>query len=51
MSVRPNKNTVQKILADFKNVHILLNIAGIWQKLSQLEEIDPNTIQILFKPT
>lgn len=39
------KSTVKKILADFANIHILLNIAGVWQKMSQLEEINPETIQ------
>lgn len=39
------KNTVKKILIDFKDIQILLNIAGIWQKMSQLEEISPDLIQ------
>lgn len=39
------KNTVTKIIADFENVHALLNIAGIWQKLSPLEQIETETIQ------
>lgn len=39
------KNTVKKILTDFKNIQALLNIAGVWQKLSTLENIDAETIQ------
>ena len=33
------KKVVQKIEVDFNEVHILLNIAGIWQKLNLLEDI------------
>lgn len=33
------KKTVQKIEVDFSEVQILLNIAGIWQKLNLLEDI------------
>lgn len=33
------KKTVQKIEVDFNEVQILLNIAGIWQKLNLLENI------------
>ncbi|PIP57872.1 oxidoreductase [Candidatus Woesebacteria bacterium CG22_combo_CG10-13_8_21_14_all_39_10] len=33
------KKTVQKIEVDFNEVQILLNIAGIWQKLNLLEDI------------
>lgn len=33
------KKTVQQIEVDFNNVQILLNIAGIWQKLNLLENI------------
>ena len=32
------KSTVQKIISDFENIHVLLNIAGIWVKMSSLEE-------------
>lgn len=38
------KNTVKKIVSDFKNINILLNVAGIWQKLGTLEQVDENTI-------
>lgn len=33
------RETVNKIEADFNEVQILLNIAGIWQKLNNLEDI------------
>lgn len=39
------KDAVAKIIVDFGNVQALLNIAGIWQKLSPLEQIDTETIQ------
>lgn len=39
------KNTVKKIINDFTNIHILLNIAGIWLKTSPLEEVNPDEIQ------
>ena len=38
------KETVSKILADFKTIDILLNIAGIWQKKMPVEEIDEQVI-------
>jgi len=38
------KETVNKILVDFKSVDILLNIAGIWQKLNLLENIPDEEI-------
>lgn len=38
------KSTVKKIISDFKNVDILLNIAGIWQKKMSIEDIDEQTI-------
>jgi NADP-dependent 3-hydroxy acid dehydrogenase YdfG len=38
------KSTTQKIIADFESVDILLNIAGIWQKLNQLESISDDEI-------
>ena len=37
-------NTVKKIIKDFRNVHILVNIAGIWQKMMTVEEIDTNVV-------
>jgi len=39
------KSTIQKIILDFTNIHILLNIAGIWLKMSPLEEVAPEDIQ------
>ncbi len=36
--------TVNKIISDFGTVDILLNIAGIWQKLNLLENIDNQDI-------
>lgn len=39
------KSTVQKIITDFENIHILLNIAGIWLKTSPIEEVKPEDIQ------
>ncbi|MFA6007480.1 MAG: SDR family oxidoreductase [Candidatus Shapirobacteria bacterium] len=39
------KSTVQKVITDFKNIHILLNIAGIWVKMSPLEEANPEDVQ------
>lgn len=39
------KQTVNKIISDFNSVDILLNIAGIWQKLNNLENIDDQTIE------
>lgn len=39
------KTTVKKIISDFENIHILLNIAGIWQKMSPLENINVDDIQ------
>lgn len=38
------KQTVNKIISDFNSVDILLNIAGVWQKLNNLENIDDQTI-------
>lgn len=39
------KITAQKILEDFTDIHVLLNIAGIWLKMSPLEEVNPDDIQ------
>lgn len=39
------KSTVQKIISDFENIHVLLNIAGIWVKMSPIEEANPDDIQ------
>lgn len=38
------KNTVNKIVSDFKNINILLNVAGIWQKMGPLDQVDESTI-------
>jgi NADP-dependent 3-hydroxy acid dehydrogenase YdfG len=43
------KSTVQKIITDFKNIHVLLNIAGIWLKTSPLEEVEPKDIQSIIQ--
>lgn len=39
------KNTVEKIKSDFDGVQILLNIAGVWQKVSQLDEVTLENIE------
>jgi NADP-dependent 3-hydroxy acid dehydrogenase YdfG len=39
------KKTVQKIEVDFNNIDILLNIAGIWQKLNLLENIPEGEVE------
>lgn len=38
------KETVKQIEADFNEVQILLNIAGIWQKLNQTDQISDEEI-------
>lgn len=38
------RETVNKIEADFNEVQILLNIAGIWQKLNNLEDIPDDEV-------
>jgi len=38
------KSTVKKIIADFGKVNILLNIAGIWQKMMPAEEIQESVV-------
>jgi NADP-dependent 3-hydroxy acid dehydrogenase YdfG len=38
------KKTINKILVDFSSVDILLNIAGIWQKLNLLQDIPDEEI-------
>lgn len=43
------KTTIQKINVDFGKVDILLNIAGIWQKLNLLEDIPENEIDSVIK--
>lgn len=39
------KNSVEKIKVDFGGVQILLNIAGIWQKIGQLDEATLENIE------
>lgn len=39
------KETVVKIISEFNSVDILLNIAGIWQKLNLLENISDEEIE------
>ncbi len=43
------KTTIQKINVDFGKVDILLNIAGIWQKLNLLEDIPESEIDSVIK--
>ena len=38
------ENIVKSILSDYGSVDILINNAGIWQKLMPIEEIDKNVI-------
>jgi short-subunit dehydrogenase len=45
ISKRDNlKKTIKSITSDFENINILLNVAGIWQKVNPLEKIDETTI-------
>ena len=37
-------NTVKKIIKDFRDIHILVNVAGIWQKMMTIEEIDAKVV-------
>lgn len=39
------KQTVSKIVSDFGGVDVLLNIAGVWQKLNLLENISDEEIE------
>lgn len=36
--------TVRQALSDFKNVHILVNAAGIWQKMMPVEELPESVV-------
>ncbi len=38
------EKTINKILLDFKNIDILINNAGIWQKLAPIEKINKKVI-------
>lgn len=38
------KSTVNKIISDFGKIDILINCAGIWQKLNALEDISEETV-------
>lgn len=39
------KQTVKKIVSDLKDINILLNIAGIWQKKMSVEEVDEQVVE------
>ena len=39
------KETVNKVISSFNSVDILLNIAGVWQKLNLLEDISDEEIE------
>ena len=39
------QTTVERIENDFSHIHVLINNAGVWQKLWQLDEMDTNTIE------
>lgn len=41
------KETITAIRSDFNTIHILINNAGIWQKLSQLDTIEENIVDSL----
>lgn len=43
------KTTIRKINVDFGRVDILLNIAGIWQKLNLLEDVPESEIDSVIK--
>lgn len=36
--------TIEQIISDYKNVHILVNVAGIWQKMMPIEEMPENVV-------
>jgi len=36
--------TASLIISDFKNIHILINVAGIWQKMMPVEELPENVV-------
>lgn len=37
--------TTKQIISDFKNIHILVNVAGIWQKIMPVEELPENVVE------
>jgi NADP-dependent 3-hydroxy acid dehydrogenase YdfG len=43
------KSSVTKILKDFTNIQVLLNIAGIWLKMAPLEETNPIDVQTVIQ--
>ncbi|MDP2860951.1 MAG: SDR family oxidoreductase [bacterium] len=38
------KKTARQIFSDFKNTHVLVNVAGVWQKKLPIEDIPENII-------
>lgn len=36
--------TTKQIFSDFKDIHVLVNVAGIWQKIMPLEELPENVV-------
>jgi 3-oxoacyl-[acyl-carrier protein] reductase len=45
--IRKTKDLVEvikKIISDFKNIYILVNVAGIWQKVAPLESISESVV-------
>lgn len=43
------KETVAKIISDFRKVNILINCAGIWQKLNLLEDISEEEVESVIR--
>jgi NADP-dependent 3-hydroxy acid dehydrogenase YdfG len=43
------EKTVKKIVSDFGEVNILINNAGIWQKLSPIEKIDERVVDSVIR--
>ncbi len=39
------EETIKIIIKNFKNISVLINVAGIWQKLNPLDKIDSSTIK------
>lgn len=36
--------TIKRTISDFKDIHILINVAGIWQKIMPVEELPENIV-------